>query len=137
MPNTLTLLCFQQSRFFPDNTAHWGLFLREEGAERGTLFHAAKDSLTRGMTEPEAVPGINPRATKSLRASVEVASGLALDSGTLNNICNQVAENRRFDFIVNNCQRFCSQILQRLVDDGTITQAQFDALAIKGFRPLV
>ncbi|EFE44626.1 hypothetical protein TRV_00588, partial [Trichophyton verrucosum HKI 0517] len=25
MPKTLTLVCYKQSRFFPENTAHWGL----------------------------------------------------------------------------------------------------------------
>lgn len=50
--------------------------------------------------------------------------------------CRAAAQNRPFDLVVNNCQRFCSQILQRLVNNGTITQDQFDALAAKGFQPL-
>jgi hypothetical protein len=51
--------------------------------------------------------------------------------------CRAAAQDRPFDLVVNNCQRFCSQILQRLVNNGTITQDQFDALAAKGFQPLI
>ena len=83
------------------------------------------------------MPNINPVASASLRASVEVASGLVLTNSMLDVQCRAAAQGRPFDLVVNNCQRFCSQILQRLVNNGIITQDQFDALAEKGFQPLV
>ncbi|KAK2799657.1 hypothetical protein FQN51_006789 [Onygenales sp. PD_10] len=46
-------------------------------------------------------------------------------------------QNRPFDLVVNYCQGFCSEILPRLVNSGTITQVLFDGLAAKGFQPLV
>ncbi|OAL70348.1 hypothetical protein A7D00_5314 [Trichophyton violaceum] len=137
MPKTLTLVCYKQSRFFPENTAHWGLLLQEQGAKSGRLFHVTKESYRTGMTDYRQDMNIVPTFSASLRASVEVASGLDLDVDTLDRLCIEVARGRRFDFVVNNCQRFCAQVLQRLVQNGTITQAQFDALATKGFRPLV
>ncbi|EER39929.1 predicted protein [Histoplasma capsulatum var. duboisii H88] len=137
MSRTLTLLCFEQSRLFPQDTAHWALYLWDAHAETGTLFHARKDSLASGQTLYEPIADVSPMASRSLRASVEVASGLALSDEALDVQCRAAAQNRPFDLVVNNCQKFCSQILQRLVNNGTITQGQFDALAVKGFQPLI
>ncbi|KAG5296842.1 hypothetical protein I7I48_05783 [Histoplasma ohiense] len=50
MSRTLTLLFFEQSRLFPQDTAHWALYLWDAHAETGTLFHARKDSLASGQT---------------------------------------------------------------------------------------
>lgn len=72
---------------------------------------------------------INPATSRSLEASVEIATGLNLTDDELDALCIAAAENRPFDLVVNNCQRFCHEILQRLVGDGTITQDQVDALA--------
>ena len=83
------------------------------------------------------MPNINPTVSRSLSVSVEVASGLVLTNDMLDTQCRAAEQGRPFDLVVNNCQRFCSQILQRLVNHGSITQDQFDALAAKGFQPLV
>ncbi|OAX85254.1 hypothetical protein ACJ72_00376 [Emergomyces africanus] len=83
------------------------------------------------------IKDVSPMASRSLRASVEVASGLALSDEALDVQCRAAAQNRPFDLVANNCQKFCSQILQRLVNNGAITQGQFDALAVKGFQPLI
>ena len=66
-----------------------------------------------------------------------VASGLTLDDAGLDVQCRAAAEGRPFDLVVNNCQRFCTQILQRLVNSGVLTEEQFYALPAKGFQPLV
>ncbi|KAF3491890.1 uncharacterized protein GIQ15_01407 [Arthroderma uncinatum] len=137
MPKTLTLILFEQSKYFPNNTAHWGLLLREHGLKTGELFHAGKGSLITGMTRFEVIPDVEPVNSSSIRASVEVAAELHLSNHELTAICKEVEKGRRFDLIVNNCQRFCAQVLERLVANGTLTQAQYDALATKGFRPLV
>jgi hypothetical protein len=79
---------------------------------------------------------LNPTICEN-RASVEVGSGLSLTKLVLHKTCGATARGRPFDLVVNNCQRFCSHILQGLLDNGTITQDQFDALAAKGFEPLV
>ena len=84
----------------------------------------------------QQVKNIRPTASRSLRASVEVASGLVLTDDMLDVQCRAAAQNRPFDLAVNNCQRFCTQVLQRLVNNGTISQTQFAALASKGFQPL-
>lgn len=68
---------------------------------------------------------------------MEVASQLALTDAMVDVQCRAAAQNRPSDLVVNNCQRFCSEILHRLVNNGTITQDQFNALAQKGFQPLV
>lgn len=78
-----------------------------------------------------------PQNTSSLRAAVQVASGLQLDSERLRKLCQAIAKDRPFDLVVNNCQAFCTEILVELVRDGTITRAEFDALATKGFTPIV
>jgi hypothetical protein len=85
----------------------------------------------------QQVLNINPTASRSLQASVEVASGLVLTDDALDVQCRAGAQGRPFDLVVNNCQRFCSQILQRLVNNRIITQDQFNALAAKGFQPLI
>lgn len=82
------------------------------------------------------MPNINPTASRSLQASVEIASGLTLSDATLDVQCQAAAQGRPFDLAVNNCQRFCTQILQRLVNNAIITREQFDALGAKGFEPL-
>lgn len=84
----------------------------------------------------ERIPGMNIRSSRSLRASVEIATGLALTDRQLDVQCRSAAHGRPFDLAVNNCQRFCTQILQRLVNSGIITQQEFDALEAKGFQPL-
>ncbi|KAI3126333.1 hypothetical protein CBS147326_7606 [Penicillium roqueforti] len=137
MTRTSTLLCFNQSRWFPEDTAHWALFLWDAPAATGTLFHASKASLLSGTTSYEPMDNINPATSRSLQASVEIATGLNLTDDELDALCIAAAENRPFDLVVNNRQRFCHEILQRLVGDGTITQDQVDALAAKGFHPLV
>lgn len=51
-------------------------------------------------------------------------------------MCKYVADDRPFDLVVNNCQRWCSQVLVYLVEEGYITRAQLAALTAKGFTPL-
>ena len=80
---------------------------------------------------------MNPRNTKSLSRYVEVTSELSLTKDTFIAICKHLAHDRPFDLIVNNCQRWCSEVLMHLVHDGWITQAHVDALTEKGFTPLV
>ncbi|PGH05706.1 hypothetical protein AJ79_06722 [Helicocarpus griseus UAMH5409] len=94
MPRTLTLLCFQQSALFPQNTVHWGLYLwdNQQGANGGTLFHAHKESLSAGRKIYRPAPQQNPMNFRSLRASVEVSSGLSLTDGELNRLCDEVAK---------------------------------------------
>ncbi|OJD13892.1 hypothetical protein ACJ73_09149 [Blastomyces percursus] len=87
MSRTLTLLCFEQSRLFPQDTAHWALYLWDAHAETGTLFHARKDSLASGQTLYEPIADVSPMASRSLRSSVEVASGLALSDEALDVQC--------------------------------------------------
>lgn len=111
-------------------------YLWDTDAATGTLFHASKDSMTSGQTVYRQVPNMNPTASRSLQASVEIASGLTLSNATLDVQCQAAARGRPFDLAVNNCQRFCTQILQRLVNNAIITQEQFDALEAKGFEPL-
>jgi hypothetical protein len=81
--------------------------------------------------------GFIPHQTKSLRAAVQVASGLRLDFDRLKALCEAIASDRPFDLVVNNCQAFCTEVLVELVRNGTITRAEFDALATKGFTPIV
>ncbi|OJD25238.1 hypothetical protein ACJ73_03396 [Blastomyces percursus] len=69
MSRTLTLLCFEQSRLFPQDTAHWALYLWDAHAETGTLFHVRKDSLASGQKLYEPIADVSPMASRSLRAS--------------------------------------------------------------------
>ncbi|KZT65065.1 hypothetical protein DAEQUDRAFT_731795 [Daedalea quercina L-15889] len=133
--STLCLLGFYQSPLFPSGTAHWGLYLYSPGERSGTLYHVSKESIV-GATKYDR-QRFTPTISQSLRQSVEVASGLALDEGTLNLVCARLAHNRPFDLVVNNCQRYCTEVLVELVRNGTLTQAQFDALSRKGFTPLI
>ncbi|EPS95489.1 hypothetical protein FOMPIDRAFT_1132325 [Fomitopsis schrenkii] len=134
---TLALACFSQSTFWPEDTAHWGLFLYVPGQMEGDLFHILKDSDHARRTQLERVARKNPRRSSSLSQFVEVASNLSLTPERLHEICLRIADGRPFDLIVNNCQRFCSEVLEYLVATGWITQAELDALSTKGFRPLV
>ncbi|EEH23072.1 hypothetical protein PABG_05283 [Paracoccidioides brasiliensis Pb03] len=135
----LTLLCFRQSSLFPQETAHWALqvLLWNPNAPSGSLFHVSKESLASGQTSYRLVRNVNPMASSSLRALVEVASGVRLTDQMLDAHCISIAHDRSFDLVYNNSQRFCSQVLQRLVYNRVITQSQFDELALKGFQPLV
>ncbi|KAJ5796414.1 uncharacterized protein N7518_004954 [Penicillium psychrosexuale] len=104
----------------------------EEGTVRSTEVCSALR-----VRDYEPLPNVNPAVSRLLHASVEIASGINLTNDALDVQCCAAAQNRLFDLIVNNCLRFCTEILQRLVNNGTITQDQFDALAEKGFQPLV
>ncbi|CAD0087968.1 unnamed protein product [Aureobasidium vineae] len=79
---------------------------------------------------------ITPQHTKSLKRSIIVANELQLDEETLNSLCKAAAQNRAFDLVVNNCQRFCTEILQRLVNNGYITRQQFATLPEKDLPQL-
>ncbi|TAQ87788.1 hypothetical protein B7494_g3869 [Chlorociboria aeruginascens] len=85
----------------------------------------------------ERIPSLTPTTSHSLKRSVEVANGLQLDDSVLEVQCRAAAQDRQFDLVVNNCQRFCTEILQRLVNNGIITEEQYNALPAKGFTPLV
>ncbi|PGH18103.1 hypothetical protein AJ79_00731 [Helicocarpus griseus UAMH5409] len=136
---TLSLLLYKQSPIiFPTKTAHWALFLWNEKTLKGDIFHASKDGVMAGRTDPmwdanEAVT----RLGRSLKKRVEIARGLQITPDQLYEISVDVADGRRFDLLVNNCQRYVTEILNRLVQGGHITRQQVDALAAKGFKPIV
>jgi hypothetical protein len=72
-----------------------------------------------------------PTVSKSLQASLEIASATTFSNATLDVRCQAAARTRPFDLAVNNCQRFCTHILQRLVNNAIISQERFDALRTK------
>lgn len=79
----------------------------------------------------------NPFLSKSLTRLVEVASGIDMTRNDFLFMCYHLADDLPFDFVVNNCQRWCSEVLAHLVETGYITQAQVAALTAKGFTPFV
>lgn len=89
------------------------------------------------MQQVDRIAAMNPRQSRSLTQFVEVSSNVRLTGDELEGICRRIAHNRPFDLVVNNCQRFCSEVLEYLVEAGHITQAELDALGAKGFHPLV
>ncbi|KGQ01156.1 hypothetical protein PAAG_12194 [Paracoccidioides lutzii Pb01] len=113
----------------------------EFSAFSGTqMLHLARFSMSlrsHWQADRQLVRNVNPMASSSLRALVEVASGVRLTDQMLDAHCISAAHDRSFDLVYNNSQRFCSQVLQRLVYNRVITQSQFDELAMKGFQPLV
>ncbi|KAI0791991.1 hypothetical protein C8Q75DRAFT_614392 [Abortiporus biennis] len=137
MPTTLTLLLFTQFSLFPQDTAHWALYLANDGATSGTLFHASKDSMTTRQTVYQSIPNFSATQSHSLRSAVVVKAGSNLTTSIIDTQCRAAAQNRPFDLIKNNCQKFCSQVLVRLKNSGHITQAEFDALERKGFKPII
>ena len=80
---------------------------------------------------------MQPHKSGSLKRSVVVANGLQLDDIALDVQCRAAAEGRPFDLVVHNCQRFCTEILRRLVNNDIITEEQYNELSAKGFTPLV
>ncbi|KAK2880087.1 hypothetical protein FQN49_000601 [Arthroderma sp. PD_2] len=132
---SLYLVLYKQAPIFPQNTAHWALYLENEGAASGTLFHASKESLA-GETRYKYATGTKARQSKNLRSAILVKSGTQLTFGLLHPICKATAQGRPFDLVVNNCQRFCSEILVKLVNSGHISAADFANLKNKGFTPL-
>ncbi|KAI0791999.1 hypothetical protein C8Q75DRAFT_615018 [Abortiporus biennis] len=136
MPTTLSLLLFTQLPLFPQDTAHWALYLATDGATKGTLFHASKDSLPT-QTIYKAVTNFSATQSQSLRSAVIVKTGSNLTDSIIDTQCRAAAQNRPFDLVKNNCQKFCSQVLVRLKNSGHITQAEFDALERKGFKPII
>lgn len=82
------------------------------------------------------MPDVEPAYSATLKRSVIVASELELDFATLHPLCEAAAVNRPFDLVVNNCQRFCSEVLRRLVNRGVLTEDQYNQLEAKGFTPI-
>ncbi|KZT03198.1 uncharacterized protein LAESUDRAFT_377583 [Laetiporus sulphureus 93-53] len=137
MSSTLSLVLFKQSSLFPQDTAHWALFLAQNGAPTGTLFRVSKESLIGRTNYPGPIVDQKPTDSSSLRSVVIIKSGSNITDAALHTACLAAAQGRPFDLIVNNCQRFCTEVLVRLVNAAYISQAEFDALASKGFTPLV
>ncbi|PGG96836.1 hypothetical protein AJ79_09442 [Helicocarpus griseus UAMH5409] len=75
--------------------------------------------------------------SSKIRRSVEVATDLPLNDEVMDQQCKAAADGRPFDLVVNNCQRYASEVLVRLRNSGAITKQQFAALPKKGFKPLV
>lgn len=111
-------------------------YLAESNSAVGTLFHATKASLRTGKTQYKPIDHVNPNHSKSLRRVVLVTSNSVLTTRVLDTICDAAAQGRPFDLIVNNCQRFCTEVLITLVSMGYVSQAEFESLRIKGFTPL-
>lgn len=134
MAKQLYLLTFTQF-LSSDKTAHWGFFLVNSGARRGQVYHVAKDQIVGGMTNYSSFE-TTPTQSKGIRQANLIAD-VAFDEQYMDAICQAVSKERKFDLIVNNCQRWCAQILAELVRHGQLTQAQVDALKARGFEPLV
>ncbi|KAJ5895557.1 hypothetical protein N7495_007248 [Penicillium taxi] len=102
MPRALSLSYASDNPAFSLKILHIGL---HENAVTGTIYHATKELLKSGQTLYEPVLNMFPVSTNSLRASVEIASGLKLTDQELDVQCRSAAIDRSFDIVFNNCQR--------------------------------
>ncbi|PGH02323.1 hypothetical protein AJ79_07662 [Helicocarpus griseus UAMH5409] len=102
----------------------------------GVLYHASKSEPDK-MTKARSDPKHHDRLGQSYKTEVEVAPNVDIAHDELKAIVEDVAKNRRFVLIKNNCQRFVTEVLDRLVKRGKITKQQVKALPKKGFRPII
>lgn len=115
MTKQLYLLTFTQF-IASDKTAHWGFYLVDSGAAKGQAYHVAKDQLVGGMTKYSSFQS-TPTHSKGIRQAQLIAD-VSFDDQYMDAICQAVSKERKFDLIVNNCQRWCAQILAELVEHG-------------------
>ncbi len=80
---------------------------------------------------------ISLQRSGTLRSCIEIATQLPLTRNLLDQQCQAAAAGRTFDLAFNNCQRFVTDVLIRLVNSGVISQAQYRQLAARGFAPLM
>lgn len=134
MSKQLYLLTFTQF-LSSDKTAHWGFYLVETGHHTGRVYHVSKDQVVGAQTVFSNF-NMTPTQSKGIRASTLIAN-VNFDNDYMDAICQAVSKERRFDLVVNNCQRWCAQVLAELVKHGKLTEAEVKALKSKGFQPLV
>jgi len=134
----LYLLSFEQSFFgiSTNQTTHWGFFLTNQGSfTQGILHHASKESYTSGQTAYEFKP-YTPTRSHGLIKAVKVATMPSNFTDTdMQTICNIISAQRSFNLATNNCQKWCTEILEKMVAQGLITVTTAD-LQNQGFVPL-
>ncbi|KAK3903476.1 hypothetical protein C8A05DRAFT_14563, partial [Staphylotrichum tortipilum] len=98
------------------NLAHWGLFLPdEEGSPEGTLVHIGVNTLASGLVK------LNHRlyvkklvVTRSNAQSVHPITGAHVTRDILQQVANSVYQARGYNYVTNNCQHFCLDVVKEL-----------------------
>ena len=135
----LYLLSFEQSFFgiSTNQTTHWGFFLTNQGTfgTQGVLHHASKDSYTSGQTEYEFRVYTPTRSHGLIKAAKVATMPTNFTDTDMQTICKIVSTQRSFNLATNNCQKWCTEILEKMIAQSLITVTPAD-LQAQGFVPL-
>ena len=110
----LMLLRLEQSPIFPNDTAHWTLFLPNiDGSSDGDLFHIVKDSFVTAETRYQN-RGFSVQESQKLISGISLSEiDVSLDE--LDQACQRVTRNRTFNIVTNNCQHWVREVVDDLI----------------------
>lgn len=125
----INIVTFKRTERFklPNKYEHWGLFVRyEDESER--LYHADKTSITNTQTKYETKQW-SPNRSKKVDLIVLVGySSASFTDAEMVKICDNITQDRVFNTLTNNCQEWVKSVLDRLVEQRFLANANYELL---------
>lgn len=113
----LHLIIFKTPWYGIKHTAHWALLLPEEEVTPkcfGYVFDVQKPTIISKETRYSMYS-----FTPKIQGNVDVYHSLEIDvkAYDVNQICQKVSKERRFDLVTRNCQHWVCEVVEELVED--------------------
>ncbi|KPM34172.1 hypothetical protein AK830_g12394 [Neonectria ditissima] len=128
---TVSLIVYVGSGARKPVPAHWGIFVKEEKASRGTVFHAVGSPFTGYSTEIKLNYSLEKTSRKHesiLLASIDESQVRCLERVSKSLPAPGISPTPLDPFAGANCQDWAHDFIQALIDQGIIESSAMDIL---------